>query len=147
MDDASHIARDNPGRAVTFVREELESCQTLAEFPERFPIVARYETKSVRRRPHGEMRKREHPAAEKSRWTAGVSPQIACSSRRRSSTAAQGERDECQRQADAQPGKDIAGCPIQGRRASGGNVGDQTLDAGRRRVLHRQDTVVSVNVV
>lgn len=50
------IAKDNPDRAVTFVRElrELcESCLGLAKFPERFPLVARDETKGVRRRLHG----------------------------------------------------------------------------------------------
>jgi plasmid stabilization system protein ParE len=47
------IAKDNPDRAVTFVRELRESCLGLAEFPERFPLVARYETKGVRRRLHG----------------------------------------------------------------------------------------------
>ena len=47
------IAKDNPDRAVTFVRELRESCEGLAEFPERFPLVARYETKGVRRRLHG----------------------------------------------------------------------------------------------
>jgi len=47
------IAKDNPDRAVTFVRELRESCQGLAEFPERFPLVTRFETKGVRRRLHG----------------------------------------------------------------------------------------------
>ena len=47
------IAKDNPDRAVTFVRELRESCQGLAEVSERFRLVARYETKGVRRRLHG----------------------------------------------------------------------------------------------
>jgi toxin ParE1/3/4 len=49
----NEIAKDNPERAVSFVRELLQSCEGLAEFPERFPLVARYETKGVRRRLHG----------------------------------------------------------------------------------------------
>lgn len=49
----NHIAKDNPDRALTFVRELRQSCLGLAEFPDRFPLVARYETKGVRRRLHG----------------------------------------------------------------------------------------------
>lgn len=49
----NHIAKDNPDRALTFVRELRQSCLGLAEFPDRFPLVARYETQGVRRRLHG----------------------------------------------------------------------------------------------
>lgn len=48
-----HIARDNPVRAVTFIRELRDKCLALAEFPERFPLVARFEGQGVRHRLHG----------------------------------------------------------------------------------------------
>ena len=48
-----YIARDNPARAVSFVRELGQSCVELAEFPEAWPIVPHYETQSIRRRVHG----------------------------------------------------------------------------------------------
>lgn len=48
-----YIARDNSARAVSFVRELGRSCMELAEFPEAWPIVPRYETQSIRRRVHG----------------------------------------------------------------------------------------------
>lgn len=48
-----HIARDNPVRAVTFLRELRDKCLGLAEMPERFPLVPRYEAVGVRRRVHG----------------------------------------------------------------------------------------------
>jgi plasmid stabilization system protein ParE len=48
-----YIARDNPDRAVSFVGELREKCLGLAEFPGRFPHVARYEAQGIRRRVHG----------------------------------------------------------------------------------------------
>lgn len=50
---ADYIARDNPARAVSFVRELGRSCMDLADFPEAWPLVPRYETQSIRRRVHG----------------------------------------------------------------------------------------------
>lgn len=48
-----YIALGNPARAVSFVRELGRSCMELAEFPEAWPIVSRYETQNIRRRVHG----------------------------------------------------------------------------------------------
>jgi plasmid stabilization system protein ParE len=39
------IAEDNPERAIGFIRELREKCLGLAEFPERFPLVPRYEAR------------------------------------------------------------------------------------------------------
>ncbi len=47
------IAADNPARAFSFVRELRAKCLGLAEFPERFPLVPRYERHGVRHRVHG----------------------------------------------------------------------------------------------
>ena len=47
------IARDNAARAVSFVEELLASCLSLGEFPERFPLVPRYERHGIRHRIHG----------------------------------------------------------------------------------------------
>ena len=47
------IARDNPARAETFPSELLAVCLGLCEFPERFPLVPRYERHGVRHRVHG----------------------------------------------------------------------------------------------
>lgn len=47
-----YIAQDNPGRAWRFVRELRERCMSLAETPEAFPLVPRYERLGVRRRVH-----------------------------------------------------------------------------------------------
>lgn len=48
------IARDNPTRALSFLRELREKCLGLAEMPERFPMVPRYEATGIRRRVHGD---------------------------------------------------------------------------------------------
>ncbi|MCK0533347.1 type II toxin-antitoxin system RelE/ParE family toxin [Sphingobium agri] len=48
-----YIARDNPLRAISFLRELREKCLGLADLPERFPLVPRYEASSVRHRGHG----------------------------------------------------------------------------------------------
>jgi plasmid stabilization system protein ParE len=47
------IARDNPVRALSFVREIIERCLSLAEMPEAFPMVPRYQHRGIRRRVHG----------------------------------------------------------------------------------------------
>lgn len=49
-----YIARDNPLRALTFLRELRAKCLGLADMPERFPLVPRYEASGVRRRVHGD---------------------------------------------------------------------------------------------
>ena len=49
-----HIARDNPVRALSFLQELRAKCLGLAEMPERFPLVPRFETSGVRRRGHGD---------------------------------------------------------------------------------------------
>ena len=48
-----YIARDNPARAISFLRELRQKCLDLADLPERFPLVPRYEAARVRRRAHG----------------------------------------------------------------------------------------------
>lgn len=48
-----HIALDNPARAASFVAELRGKCLGLADFPERFPLVPRYERQGVRHRAHG----------------------------------------------------------------------------------------------
>ncbi len=45
-----YIAQDNPGRALSFVRELREKCITLADMHNMFPLVPRY---GIRRRVHG----------------------------------------------------------------------------------------------
>jgi len=50
---AVFIARDNPPRAVSFVRELYERCLDIADTPEAWPIVLRYERHHIRRRVHG----------------------------------------------------------------------------------------------
>ena len=47
------IARDNPERALSFVRELRASCLGLDRFPERFSLVPRFERHGVRHRVHG----------------------------------------------------------------------------------------------
>lgn len=46
------IARDNPQRASSFVAELMDACLGLADFPDRFPLVPRYEDRGVRHRAH-----------------------------------------------------------------------------------------------
>ena len=48
-----HIARDNPLRAASFVRELYRSCLDIADMPEAWPVVPRYEHHGIRRRIHG----------------------------------------------------------------------------------------------
>lgn len=47
------IARDNPARAVTFIKEIERTCLDLAEFREGFPLVPRFEDRRVRHRSKG----------------------------------------------------------------------------------------------
>jgi plasmid stabilization system protein ParE len=48
-----YIARDDVGRAASFTSELRFKCLDLAEMPERFPLIARYERHGIRRRVHG----------------------------------------------------------------------------------------------
>lgn len=48
-----YIARENPRRAVSFVRELIGRCLHLSDMPYAFPLVPRYEASGVRRLPHG----------------------------------------------------------------------------------------------
>ncbi len=48
-----YIARDNPTRASTFVRELVKACVELSSTPLAYPIVQRYAAKGIRRRVYG----------------------------------------------------------------------------------------------
>ena len=48
-----YIARDNPTRTISFLRELREKCPGLGDLPERFPLVPRYKAMGVQRRGHG----------------------------------------------------------------------------------------------
>ncbi|MEJ5207672.1 MAG: type II toxin-antitoxin system RelE/ParE family toxin [Lysobacteraceae bacterium] len=50
---ADWIARDNPGRAVSFMQELRACCLALGDAPLAFPLVPRYADMGVRRRVHG----------------------------------------------------------------------------------------------
>lgn len=45
-----HIAQHNPGRAADLVAELRRRCNELAEMPDRFSLVPRYERSGIRRR-------------------------------------------------------------------------------------------------
>lgn len=47
------IAQSNPARAIEFIGELRACCEGLADMPERFQLVPRYESLGVRRRVHG----------------------------------------------------------------------------------------------
>ncbi|MCA0432081.1 MAG: type II toxin-antitoxin system RelE/ParE family toxin [Proteobacteria bacterium] len=47
------IARDNPQRALSFVRELREACSKLSDMPKAWPLVPRYESLGIRKRTHG----------------------------------------------------------------------------------------------
>jgi toxin ParE1/3/4 len=47
------IARDNPVRASSFVLEIFRSCLDIADMPEAWPVVPRYEHHGIHRRVHG----------------------------------------------------------------------------------------------
>ncbi|MDR5806328.1 type II toxin-antitoxin system RelE/ParE family toxin [Caballeronia sp. LZ001] len=51
-----YIARNNPRRALSFVRELREKCMSLADMPLAYPLVPRYEHRGVRHRVHGSYR-------------------------------------------------------------------------------------------
>ncbi len=46
---AAAIAMDSPARAVSFIRELRQRCESLAEMPNRFQLLPRYADKGVRR--------------------------------------------------------------------------------------------------
>ncbi len=48
-----YIAQDNPVRTLSFLRELSRRCMELADMPEAWPIVPRYEHQGIRRRVHG----------------------------------------------------------------------------------------------
>jgi plasmid stabilization system protein ParE len=50
---ADYIAADNPVRALTFVQELRGRCESLADMPQAFPLVPRYEQHGIRRRVYG----------------------------------------------------------------------------------------------
>jgi toxin ParE1/3/4 len=50
---ADYIARDNPLRALSFVKELRGKCAALADSPLAFGKVPRYESYNIRRRVHG----------------------------------------------------------------------------------------------
>jgi len=47
------IAKDNPRRAYSFMRELRSKCEALADMADSFPLVPRYERHGYRRRVHG----------------------------------------------------------------------------------------------
>jgi len=46
------IARDNPIRAASFVRELRTACATLADMPRAFPVLPRRAESGIRRKPY-----------------------------------------------------------------------------------------------
>lgn len=52
-DIGDHIARDNPRRALTFLRELRGVMLRLGDMPNALPLVPRYEHHSIRRRVSG----------------------------------------------------------------------------------------------
>jgi toxin ParE1/3/4 len=51
---ADRIAETNPARALRVFAEIRAACEGLADMPERFQLVPRYEHTQIRRRVHGE---------------------------------------------------------------------------------------------
>ena len=47
---ADYIALDNPARASSFIGELIDKARGLADLPNRFPLVPRYEHLGIRRR-------------------------------------------------------------------------------------------------
>jgi toxin ParE1/3/4 len=47
------IARHNPQRALSFVRELRASATLLGEMPQAYPLLPRHESSGIRRRPAG----------------------------------------------------------------------------------------------
>lgn len=50
---AEYIARDNVTAALNFVHELREKCRALAQSPQGYPLVPRYQDQNLRRRPVG----------------------------------------------------------------------------------------------
>lgn len=50
---SDYIARDNPQRAQSFLRELYQLCLEIADMPQAWPVVPRYEQHGIRRRVHG----------------------------------------------------------------------------------------------
>lgn len=48
-----YIARDNPRRALSFIRELRSKCEDLVDNPNGFALVPRYEHHGIRQRVHG----------------------------------------------------------------------------------------------
>lgn len=48
-----YIARVNPARALSFVHELYDLCLDIAEMPQAWPVVPRYEHHGIRRRVYG----------------------------------------------------------------------------------------------
>lgn len=44
------IAQNNPSRALSFIRDLRQHCESLADVPQAFPLVPRYENTGIRRR-------------------------------------------------------------------------------------------------
>ena len=51
-DIADYIAKDNPARAMTFVQELRAAALSLGDFPNRYPLLAKYEHQGVRKCPY-----------------------------------------------------------------------------------------------
>lgn len=49
----NHIAKDNPARARSFVRELIETVRLIGGTPQGFPLIPRYAHLGIRRRTHG----------------------------------------------------------------------------------------------
>lgn len=49
----ARIASDDPERALSFLHELKDVCLGLADFPDRFPLVPRFEDRGIRHRVHG----------------------------------------------------------------------------------------------
>ncbi|GGE27242.1 Plasmid stabilization system protein ParE [Gemmobacter megaterium] len=50
---SDYIARDNPARALSYLRELYQLCLDIADMPQAWPVVSRYEHHGIRRRVHG----------------------------------------------------------------------------------------------
>ncbi|NLS20013.1 type II toxin-antitoxin system RelE/ParE family toxin [Rhizobium sp. P40RR-XXII] len=50
---ADYISRDNPQRALSFIRELRSKCEDLVDNPNGYSLVPRYEHHGIRRRVHG----------------------------------------------------------------------------------------------
>jgi len=49
-----YIARDIPARALSYVRELYQLCLDIADMPQAWQVVPRYEHHGIRRRVHGQ---------------------------------------------------------------------------------------------